>query len=197
MDDEVRELIEDAGWQPTPPQPSRQQMVDAYETATAYKERNPDSEAGVEQLMLEHQGEDIDKVQAHQRDYNQVKLAIKGYSLYVAPITTRQLVQWWKSQPETYYDVMAEVDQYLQWQKDEAKKAEMREAVKKAADALAEMGHSFESAVKALGHAITGAMRPILDLLDQMEAISSQPLCPSHGAPMRGGRCPRCDRSSR
>ena len=49
--------------------------------------------------------------------------------------------------------------------------------------------------LEAIGEGAIALMRVFQDLWDQMEAISSKPQCPSHQCTLRGGRCPRCDRS--
>lgn len=188
MDDDVRGLIEDGGWIPTPPQPTQQQMVDAYEAATTrIEEGRRFGGMGVEMLMLIAQDDVIAEVQ-HQQG--------------IAQMNARKDLPTARSPKSDH--VMDEIEQYLWWQKDEEKKARQMEQLKITAEALAKAGFTFESAVKALGRALHDAMRPFQDLLDQMEALAGKPAllkqlpaCPMHGRLMKGGRCPMCDRGSR
>lgn len=166
--------------------------MDAFETAMDNLEKGRRLGMGVESLMLWAQDEDIDKAQHQQRMRNVVGQSRQNGRSFGSAHQIR--LAWSKPQVTVVqYDVMKEIDQYLSWQKDEAKRAEMAKAVKACAETLNQMGYTFESAVKALGAALNDALRPILDLLDQKEAILRQATCPSHGQPLRGGRCSKCD----
>jgi hypothetical protein len=183
-DPDIAELLQIPDLSPPVPQATREQKVAAFQRAQFIKDNLPHRDVRVERIMVRHMDDAIAEAQKQQ-------IITRGRTngLSVAP-TQMQAYQW-----------------ILDYQEDQLRQAiarRRREELAAAAEVLRTMGISFQevataftSVFKDAGDAMIAALRPLLDLLDEGEAIPRQPVCPSHACAMRGGRCPRCDRRRR
>lgn len=166
-----------------------QNRAEAYTWACEMAEKDP-SDRGVEFWMVQYMVEQIDEVQ-----YAQFRA--QAAPVEPPPLTPEEEMEAWRLQQEL-------------------EKAEQKAAVfgltSEEINQLMEFAKQFVDQVGTvmaeIANAFITAMRPIQSLLDEMEGLPGQPplnvssmritpLCPSHGRPMRGGRCPMCDRGRR
>jgi hypothetical protein len=173
-----------------PPQPTRAQMVEAFEAAVGARNNMNDVRRAIgtpehtrvsERRMVRAQSQYIDAVQTEQ-----MQKPLQGM-----PMPT----------PAGFQAVFDEIAEYEAEQAKLKKQQQLEDQVAAVVEVMMNMGISFKEAAEALStvmrdasDAIIAAMRPILDLLDQSGAQPSEPVCPSHACALRGGRCPRCDR---
>lgn len=178
MDDDVAALLNAGVESPRPvPGPTQEQMVAAFESASECGDEPGDE--GFERAMVHDMSLEIRWAQLRQhmrrRRVNpppprltNIKQVQIGAKMYVSQVDGS-----WKMEPAA-----------------DPKPDPMQELGKALAEAAAAVGSTFAS----MADALNDAMRPFLDLLDQMEAQPPQPTCPSHAIAMKGGRCPRCER---
>lgn len=197
MDPDIEALIAgEVTPQQAPLQPTQQQKVEAYEAALAMQEASADQDHdwGIERMMVHVQDHDITQRQIQQiRDRRHRDTTVEN--------DPDPQVQW-------YQQIMAHMDDYEAWT-DQQERERLRqlqaeqwaEALRAFGIPIAQVTESFRSLIQAfgsvvedVGDAIIAAFAPLQDLLDQMEAPPSQPVCPSHGRTLKGGACPTCQR---
>lgn len=200
MDEDIAELLSSTPEQQRtlPPQPSRAQMVEAFEKAhEAYDlldslsvfgdDPEPVARKYIERNMVKTQAQAIDAVQREQME---------------KPLTRTQVFM--PGPDLTHHSVTAEIEDYTADLRNQAMERRKREQAKAMAEMFKSFGATFEDVARAASQvisvftdafdAISTAMQPILDLLDQQEDFPVKPVCPSHGRTLIGGSCRSCQR---
>lgn len=161
-----------------------EQKSKALEWARDHAERLPEM-GGVEFWMAQYFSHTIDDVQRHQF------VRRMPYDAVVYPDGKVEV-----NPDSKYADIMREIESWQDWQETRVSLQQFAEAV---GNVVKQLGYSFEAVAKSLQQALNTAAPALQELLDQMGAQPSEPAikrahCPSHGRPMKGGRCTMCDR---